>query len=114
MQDIETRIKSLLNQFNKNKSERRSAHINSSIKEDLIRLKKKLKTANVHPYHKILLKEKLNHFHNHVNQQRYKLKRINCITANTKERNIITFFKSRSFKQNLEALESTHIFNSND
>ncbi len=72
MQEIEQQITSLLSKFNKNKSETRSTQINTSIKEDLFKLKKELKTSNnIHVYYKTLLKEKLNHFHQHVNQQKY-------------------------------------------
>ena len=51
----------------------RSTYINNSIKDNIIVLKKKVKTSgNLHAYYKILLKEKLDLFHYHVNQQRYK------------------------------------------
>ena len=52
--------------------ETQSTQINTRIKEDLVKLKKELKTAkNLHVYYKMLLKRKLNHFHQHVNQQKY-------------------------------------------
>ena len=71
MYDIKQQITCLLNEFNQqNNSGVKSAHTNNSIKENIIKLKKKVKTSeSLHAYYKILLKErKLDHFHIHVNQ----------------------------------------------
>ena len=47
----------------------KSAQINTSIKADIITLKKKLKAdMNLRAYYKNLLSERLNYFHQHVHQ----------------------------------------------
>ncbi len=72
LQDIKKQITLLLSNFNKNKFETKSAQINMSIKAEIIMIKKKLKTnINLHTYYKNLLRERLNYFHQHVNQQKY-------------------------------------------
>ena len=50
----------------------KSAQINTSIKTEIIMLKKKVKTdMKLHTYYKNLLRERLNYFHQHVSQQKY-------------------------------------------
>ena len=84
MYDIKQQITCLLNEFNQNNSGMKSAHTNNSIKENIIKLKKKVKTSeSLHAYYKILLKEKLDHFHIHVNQRRYEQMKSRHQTPNT-------------------------------
>jgi hypothetical protein len=95
-----------------------SAHINNSIKENIIMLKKKMKTSgNLHAYYTILLKEKLDLFHYHAIQQRYKQtkpKPQTLATENIKEQKNVINFKLQYNQQDPSVLISTHIFNSND
>ena len=84
----------------------KSAHINTSIKGNIIMLKKKVKTSgNLHAYYKILLKEKLDFFHYYVNQQRYKqtkLKTQTLATENIKEQKSVINFKLQYSQQDLK------------
>ena len=119
MQEIKQKITYLINEFNNNNLEMQSAQINNSIKGNIIMLKKRVKTSgNLHAYYKILLKEKLDLFHYHVNQQKYKQVKskpqILAIENINKEPKNVINFKIQHRQQDLNVLESTHIFNSND
>ena len=115
MQNIYQQIKDLLSKFNDNKLKTQSTQINTSIKEDLIKLKKKLKTTNnIHVYYKELLKEKLSIFHQHVNRQKYsQAKKIQNPQLFKEQKSITEFFKLQQTKHYTK-VESTDIFNSND
>ena len=81
-----------------------------------VKLKKKLKTTNnLHVYYKMLLKEKLNYFHQHVNQQMYSQtkRKIQNPPLINEQKSITDFFKPQQDKHYIE-IDSTDIFNSND
>ena len=116
MQNIDQQIKDLLSKFNDNKLKTQSTQINTSIKEDLIKLKKKLKTTNnIHVYYKELLKEKLSIFHQHINRQKYSQakRKIQNPQLFKEQKSITEFFKLQQTKHYTK-VESTDIFNSND
>ena len=116
MQNIELQITNLLSKFNENKLEVQSTQINISIKEDLVKIKKELKTTNsLHVYYKIRLKEKLNYFHQHVNQQKHSQARRKPQnpTSINEQKSITEFFRPQQAKHYTK-VESTDILNSND
>jgi hypothetical protein len=116
LQDIKKQITLLLDKFNKNKLEMKSAQINASIKAEIIMLKKKVKThMKLHTYYKNLLRKILNDFHQHVSQQKYNQfkPKVQNPTDSSKQKTITKFFRSQHTKKST-ASESTYIFNSND
>ena len=104
-------LRQLFQKFNSNKAETKSAQINSDIRDEIIKLKKELKTSNLHVYYKISLKETLNKLHQHVNQQKYVFSQT-AQNISTKQTNITKFLQPQGFR--FPQVESTHIFNSND
>ena len=115
MKEIKQQLTSLLIKFNENKLDKKLGHINTSIKEDIITLKKKVKTTQyLHTYYKILLKGKLDHFQCHVNNQlRNQQMKSKDFPIKIKHKNVIKF-KSQNDLHDPKRFESTHIFNSND